>query len=276
MVTLFGEVFSEQLLLKNGIVTAILIVTLLILRAAAMRLVRRTKWASDQVKLRWTVQVRWAWLILLALGLVFIWAAELRSLALSVVAIAAAVVIATKELILCLSGSVLRAASRSFTVGDRIEIGGIRGDVIDIGALTTTLLELGPAHRRTGRAVALPNSLLLSSALTNETFTDDFVLHMITVPVAESADWEAAEARLLEVANEVCAPFLDDARKHLDATARRHGLPGFPANPSVSLQVPEPGKFNLLLRAPCRARDKSQTEQAILRRFFRHPSPPTA
>jgi small-conductance mechanosensitive channel len=230
-------------------------------------MVRRSGWASDQLTMRWTVQVRWASLLLLLLGLVIVWAEELRTLAISIVAIAAAIVIATKELILCLSGAFLRATSNSFTIGDRIEIAGVRGDVVDLRPLTTTILEIGPAHRRTGRAVILPNALLVSGPVVNETFTDAYVVHMITVPV-EPKRWRESEEALLEAANAVCAPFLADAEAHMAQAARRHGLPVFSVEPRAHVQIPDAGKLSLVLRVPTPARDKGQTEQEILRRFL--------
>jgi len=262
------DILTERVVLRDAIATAILIIAILLVRRAALRVVRRASWASEEIQLRWTVQVRWTSLFLLGLGLVVIWASELRTLALSVVALAVAIVIATKELILCLSGSILRATSRCFSVGDRIEVAGVRGDVVDLGALTTTILETGHGHRRTGRAIVIPNSILLASPLINERLADDFVFHVVTVPIAAEEDWQKAEQRLLAAADEVCAPFLEEARKYMHGTAERHGPPGFVAEPSLDLQPREGGNLTLLLRVPVRARDKGRTEQQILRRFL--------
>ena len=258
---------SDRDLLRNLIATAILVVVVFLARAVALRAVRRSAWASDQLTLRWSVQVRWGTFLVLVLGLVFVWAEELRTLAISVVAIAAAIVIATKELILCMSGSFLRATSNSFSIGDRIELEGVRGDVVDLRPLTTTVLEIGPGHRRTGRAVVFPNSVLMTAPVVNETFTEAYVVHLITVPV-DPGRWEAAETALQSAANAVCAPFLAEAETHMTKVARRHGLPVFGVEPKVSVQIPEAGKVDLLVRVPTPARDKGQTEQEILRRFL--------
>ncbi len=273
-----SQIFSEHDLVRNAIATALLIITILILRRTILGFVRRAEWASDQIQLHLMVRIRTAAMLLLTLGVVVIWSSELRTLALSVVAIAAALVLATKELILCVSGSILRATSRCFSVSDRIEVDGVRGDVVDLGLLTTTVLETGPGHRRTGRAVVIPNSVLLSKSVINETFTDDFVLHVIAVPVGDKDHWQEAEERLLEAAREVCSPIIDEAQKHMRQTAQRHGLPDFNVAPTVNLQVAEADKLRLVLRVPSRAQAKGATEQQILRRFLRAqttPSEPT-
>jgi hypothetical protein len=115
-----------------------------------------------------------------------IWAEELQTIAVSMLAFAAALILATKELILCVSGFVVRHASNSYSLGDHIEVGNIRGRVVDIGLLSTTVMEIGPqhnAHQMTGRALTFPNSLLLSNAVIRENYMGDYVMHIINVPV---------------------------------------------------------------------------------------------
>lgn len=64
---------------------------------------------------------------------------EIETFALSITAIAVALVIATKELILCVSGALYRASSKAFQIGDWIEIGPHFGEVVDHGIGSTTL-----------------------------------------------------------------------------------------------------------------------------------------
>jgi small-conductance mechanosensitive channel len=67
--------------------------------------------------------------VLLLLGLVLIWAPQLWTFALSLAAVAVEIVVATKEMILCISGSLMRASPRAFSVGDWIEVADVRGEV---------------------------------------------------------------------------------------------------------------------------------------------------
>ncbi|WP_217988336.1 mechanosensitive ion channel [Aliifodinibius salipaludis] len=110
--------------------TAILILVTIILRWLFSRYIRRSV-SSTELWRRWLVQSRNGLLLLLLLGLLFIWGEELRTLALSIVAIVVAFVVATKELILCVTGSIFKAGAGSFNIGDRIQIKDFRGDVID-------------------------------------------------------------------------------------------------------------------------------------------------
>ncbi|MFT5604801.1 MAG: small-conductance mechanosensitive channel [Paracoccaceae bacterium] len=119
--------------------TLLLIVAVITLRALSWRFIRRIVNAAE-LRRKWLVQSRNG---LVLLGLVIIWGEELRTLALSIVALAVAFVVATKELILCITGSIIKTASCSFDIGDRIQIKDYCGDVIDHNLLATTLLEVG-------------------------------------------------------------------------------------------------------------------------------------
>ena len=264
--------FSEHNALRNAIVSLLLLLVLLVLRRVVSRFLQGPSW-TDEVRLRSRVQLRTAVLVVWTAGLVIIWATELRTLAISAVAVAAAIVIATKELLLCLLGSVLRATSSAYTMGDRIEIAGFRGDVIDLRPLTTTIMEVGPGHRRTGRLIVLPNSLLLSSPLRHDSFTDEFVLHTITLALPREAKWQVVEQRILQAASRICADYSQQARQHLAQSAVRQGLPELSTEPRVYLQAPDFDRLHLVLRLPSPARDRGRIEQEILRAAFAEPIP---
>jgi small-conductance mechanosensitive channel len=204
-------------------------------------------------------------------GLVFIWFHELSTFAVSLVALAVALVLATKELILCLSGTALRAGTNAYTLGDRIEIAGTRGNVVDQNLLATTVLEIGPGHtssQYTGRAVIFPNSLLLSHPVVNETYMKEFTVHIMNIPLTIRDDWHGAERLLLDIAKEECAPFVDEAQHHIKQLEGKAWLDAPSVQPRVSIQLPEPGRINLLLRVPSPSHRTSRIEQAILRRFL--------
>ena len=260
----------NHVILRNLVVSILAVIVLLVLRRVVIRTVLK-KELPVEVRRRLLVNSRNAVLLFVLLAFVFIWAQELRTLALSAVAIAAAIVIATKELILCLSGSLYRASAGAFAVGDRVEIGNYRGDVIDQTLLSTTLLEIGPgqsSHQHTGRAIVIPNGMLLTAAVVNETFTQEFVLHLFPVPVKGDEDWKEAEKQLLDAANAECLPYLEDAKRHFAKMQRRFSLESTQIEPRISVFQPDPGRINLLVRIPVPARQKGRVEQAILRRYL--------
>lgn len=257
---------------RNIIASALLLTFVLLLRWFLAHHVRNSAISSPELRRRWLVQVRNGCFLLLMLGLVVIWSQELEKLAISLLAIVVAIVLATKELILCLTGSLLKMRAGSFSVGDRIEVNGLRGDVVDQTLLTTRLAELKPvggALQYTGRSITLPNSLFLSFAVSNDSELDQFILHSVVVPLARADNnWQAAESALMAAANAVSAPYLDEARQHIDRHARKQGLETTAVEPRIALSFPDPARIDLTLRVSAPARQGRRIEQEILRRYL--------
>lgn len=255
----------------------VLIVVFFMVRWLAIKAIRHWKTSSQELKRRWTVQVKNINVVILFLGLFIVWSSELRTFALSLVAFGAAVVLATKEMILCFMGGMYKASTRPFEVGDRIEINDHRGDVIDHDFLTTTLMEIGPGkdfHQYTGRQIVLPNSVFWSHPILNETSKSRYVLHVFKIPIKIFDDWRGAETVLLECAREVCAPFLNEAKYHLHRFGEREGIETPSVDPRVSIQFGEVDELYFMVRIPAPGPRTGRIEQEIIRRYLeRMPSP---
>ncbi|WP_150304682.1 mechanosensitive ion channel domain-containing protein [Pseudomonas saliphila] len=250
--------------------TGILLVSILVLRAVSARFIRRAVLAPE-LRRKWIVQTRNGLILLMLMGLVMIWGEELRTLALSIVAIAVAFVVATKELILCLTGSLLKSGARSFQIGDRIQVKDFRGDVIDQNLLATTILEVGPGrltHQRTGRMTIIPNALFVSEPVINESYTHDYVIHVFTVPFKREDNWRGAQQALMASAEKHCQPYLDKARKHMTRLTEHRGFDIPTVDPRVSIQLPTASELHLIVRIPARSGERSFIEQTILAEVF--------
>lgn len=262
---------STEILLRSGLSTLALIALVFLIRLGIHHTLLKAPEISVETRRRWTVSIRNLLLILFILGMIFIWAPRLQTFAVSIFAVAVALVLATKELIACLSGSGLRMLTKAYALGDRIEIGGIRGNVVDHNALTTTILEIGPgqtSHQYTGRAMVIPNSFIFEHPITNETYTKKFRLHIVTVPLSTDDDWKTAERLLLQAGEEEAAPYIEDARAYFKKLEGKYWLDAPSVEPRVTIQLPEPGRINLLLRIPCPTQYPSRLEQGIIRKFL--------
>jgi small-conductance mechanosensitive channel len=259
------QLIPDRVLLRHIISTVVLFVTVFGGRYIILRFVRRRLPTRDTLQLRWSSQVRAFSYAILAFGLFTIWAAELQALAVSFVVLAMAVVWATKETFACMQGAVYRLSSNAFQVGDRINVGAIRGDVIDPGLLSTTVLEVGKGHQRTGRTISIPNSLFMTEPVLNESLTGEFMLHLLTIPVDRDADLAAIERRALRAANDACADFIDDVRRPIALRYRRHGLTPPLVDPRITYQFVDTKTVNLILRIPVPTRLERTVEQRVLR-----------
>jgi len=262
--------------LRQAVQSAMLIAAALALRVILIQALQRATPASE-TRLRWQVSIRNFSLFLILAGLAAIWAKALETFWTIVLALGVGFVIATKELLQCLTGTILRATSKTYSIGDRIEIGAFRGDVIDLNLFSTTLLEVGPSkamHLRTGRTITVPNMKLLDTPIINESTMKRVVIHVMTVPIDLKADWKRAEEVLLAAAKEIAGEYLEEARASMASMETAYGLKGLPVQPRTSLQISEPTKGSILLRFPAPVGLQGRLEQEILRLYLTEMAPP--
>ena len=168
--------------------TTILIIGVLFLRKHIVLWIKSRESLTPTHKRQWIVRIRNITIFLILGILIVVWLEQLRTIAASIVVIAAAIVIATKEFLLNVVGFFYQKTAKFVSVGDRIDLGGgIRGDVIDENLMGITMLEIGPGektHQYTGLTTFLPNALFLSASVKNETFLwSDYVFHLMTIPI---------------------------------------------------------------------------------------------
>lgn len=249
--------------------TLVLIAVTLGVRSMLLRRFTSRQDVDATTRRRWIVTTRNT-VFLIILGIVVvIWLEQLRAVAATIVVIAAAIVIATKEFLLNIIGYIFQSTNKFVTVGDRIEVEGIRGDAIDQDLLGMTLMEIGSGEKTdqyTGLTVYVPNAKLLAATVKNETrLWGDYVFHLVTFPI----DDMYAEQALLEAARSVCAPFLDEARKSMTSLSRHHSLEAPSVDPRVNVQVAAADKINLILRMPVPTRQRGLLEQEVTRHYLK-------
>ena len=267
----FGWMTVDSSVFLDGLKSLILLVSVILIRTLVVRGISRNHALSMEDKRRWVVTTRNSMVFVILIGFVVIWAHELEAFAVSIVALAAALVLATKELILCLSGAALRVGGKVYGVGDRIQIAGHRGVVLDHDMFATKLLEIGPgqsSHLYTGRVTVFPNSLLFTNALVKENPGQEYGLYTLVVPLRSEGEWQRAEQALLAAAKVECGPFMEEAARQMKLLEQTNLLEAPSPEPRITIQLPEPGKIQLVLRFPAPDRGRSRVEQAILRRYL--------
>ncbi len=209
---------------------------------------------------------------ILFIGILFIWGQELRDFALSLVAVAAALVLATKEVILCVMGGLLRASTKLFEVGDRITVAGFRGKVVEQTLLTTALAEIGPgpkSNQSTGRLLKVPNSVFLSNGVTVIPSSHDFILHTIVLTLPLSADWEPLETMILESAKEIMSSYQDDFSKYAKKNQKVVKTYSLGQEPRVSFDLNAKDSMDLSVRLTVPYDGLGKTEYAIAKSFMK-------
>lgn len=146
---------------------------------------------------------RWLNNIILVLLFMSIFGNKLSGFATAFGLAGAGVTYALREVIVSIAGWFAILFGDFFVTGDRVLLGGIKGDVVDIGVLRTTLMELGEwvnGDQYTGRIVRVSNSYIFNSPVYNYNADFKFLWDEIMIPMRSKSDMELAKTILLETA----------------------------------------------------------------------------
>ena len=263
---------AEAEWLPRLVASIALVVAFVIGRQLAVRAVRGKADVIDPVRRRQVFYVRGVFNTLLALGLLALWLGQVQNIVLSLTAVLVAVVIATKELLMCVSGFALRAGASMFSVGSWIEVDGVRGEVVDYNLLSTTLLELSPpsrGHGYTGTIVVIPNSLFLAKRVRSEKLPRHFVQHNFTIYVEPGIDAVAAQQWLQKQATAEIADFAGLAEVVGRAADRRLSVNVQGPEPVVGVATSDVAKVAFPVRLFCPAARALELERDLTGAFLR-------
>jgi len=161
----------------------------------------------------------------------------------------AGVAVALQDVLASIAGAFSIGFSRLYAVGDRVQIGETRGDVIDIGLLRTTLMEVGSWVGRdlySGRIVRIPNSAVLKGSVFNYSQGFRFIWDQIKVVFTTASDATIARGMLLRVANDVIGEYLVEAQNSWNAVSDDYRTENPPLQPVVALTV-NAGSFEFIV-----------------------------
>jgi small-conductance mechanosensitive channel len=207
-------------------------------RVLEQTLPRRFGRANSRYKVRKFVIFSGYVTILLFLALLF--EDRLGRLGFAIGVIGAGVAVALQDVVASVAGAFAIGFSKLYMVGDRIQIGDTKGDVIDIGLLRTTLLETGNWVSRdmyNGRIVRVPNSAVLKGPVFNYSQGFQFIWDEIKVVFTTSSDYQFAREMLQRVAQEAIGDYLVEAEASWKAMSDYYQSENPPLEPTVTLVV---------------------------------------
>jgi small-conductance mechanosensitive channel len=152
----------------------------------------------------------------------------------------AGIVVALQDVIAGVAGWFAIGLSRLYSVGDRIQIADISGDVIDISILRTTLIETGNSVSRdlySGRVARITNAAVLKGQVFNYSQGFPFVWDEIRIQLSSSSDHDLARELLLSVGREIVKEYLPEARRSWQRVTDNYRIENSQLEPTVMLSV---------------------------------------
>ncbi len=231
-VTLVGvnSVNAHRLLLTLALVAFVVLVRYAL--HYLVRVVRRFTWA-ERFRFWFHQAVNLITAAFFLVALISIWVGPNAHLATVAGLIGAGVAFALQNFIIAIAGYFVILRGKSFSIGDRIIIGNVRGEVIALDFFQTTVLEMGQppsieteadpatwvmARQYTGRIVTVSNGEIFKEPIYNYSRDFPFLWEEIQLPVKYDADDARAERILLDVVKKCTMPIeqmTGEARSHL-------------------------------------------------------------
>jgi small-conductance mechanosensitive channel len=229
---------------QRVIVTAAIVVLVGVIWTTAGAVARRR--ADDEYSEFYVARViRYAACIVAVVAIALLWQVFQGRGPLVIGFLIAGLTFSLQEVIGAIAGWFNILTGHIYRVGDRVEIAGVHGDVIDVSLLRTKLLEFGsdqPAetdvstswvHGRqyTGRVIVLSNKSTFTEPVFNYSGALGFVWEEVTIPVAYGSDWELAERILEEEAATISAG--ETAERAIRELEQRYPVPQTEVEPRV-------------------------------------------
>lgn len=217
--------------------------------------------------------------IVIAIVVALAFASELGAVTTFAGLLTAGIAVALQNVILSVAGYFFLVGKYGVRVGDRVQVSGVTGDVVDIGLVRLHLMEVtgGPSPRPTGRVVVFSNAVVFqaNAGLFKQIPGTNFLWHEISLTLGPETDYRAAEKRLLEAVTHVFENYrerMEQQRRGMERALNTSSLREF--SPESHLHLTPTG-LEVVIRYPVElttaAEIDDQVTRALLEAIEREP-----
>ena len=187
--------------------------------------------------------------ILVLLVAIFTFTGKLQYLGISIGLISAGIAFTMQEVFLSIAGWVSIYSSNVYKPGDRIEMNGVRGDVIDISLTKTTLMEIGGwtnSDNYNGRIVRISNAFVFKGPVHNYSTDFPFLWDEINLPVHYGSDVQLTRQILMDAATQTLGDFPAQAQRHWRKMVQKYLIENAIVEPTIGIKLTDNWiEFNL-------------------------------
>ena len=207
-----------------------------------------------------------------------VWFQGVQSLATFIGLFSAALAIVMKDVILNIAGWIYIILKSPIRTGDRIEIDGIAGDVIDIQVFSFAMMEIKnwvDADQSTGRIVYMPNVFIFNKALLNYSKGIPFIWNEIPIAVPFESNWKKAKSILTNIAERYGEVISSKAEESIKEASKQYSLYNAQLEPKVYTKIDsDSSSIILTIRYMCSYRNRRGSAEKIyediLDEFMKH------
>ena len=184
----------------------------------------------------------------------------------------AGIAFASQEVIGSFAGYLNIVSSSIYRIGDRVRIGAVIGDVMDVSILRTTVMEIGEwvkADQYTGRIVTIANRAVFADPVFNYTQHWGYLWDEITVPITYASDWRRAVEVMLDHGQDYTEDLQTGAEARLKKMMDRYPLQQTKVEPTIYVTMTD-NWIELTLRYVVDARQRREVKGQLHRDLLQH------
>ncbi|APQ16154.1 mechanosensitive ion channel family protein [Maribacter hydrothermalis] len=145
-----------------------------------------------------------------------------------------------QELILSIAGSFYIFFVRVYKPGDRIEINNIKGDVIDIDSIYTTIMEMGEwvsSDNYSGRIVKISNAFVFKGPIKNYSMDFPFVWDELNILITYGSDTTLAKNLIMDNALELLSDYTEKSKAKWEEMVERYYIENATLEPTIAMNL---------------------------------------
>ena len=209
-------------------------------------------------------------LAVLMVVIITIWIENVQTLLVAYGIVGAGAAVALQDFFKNLMGGIILFTKKPYTIGDRIEIDSKHGDVMDIGLLYTSIVEMREwvgGDQATGRLTKIPNSRLMTGAINNYTQDYNFIWDEISIPITYGDDWQKARAIIKEVVDAETEQYQQNAKNYLELIREKYYIQERDTEPSIFMNLTD-NWINFTVRYVCPVYERRIVAHTISQRLM--------
>ncbi|MBJ2172890.1 mechanosensitive ion channel [Aureibaculum sp. A20] len=178
--------------------------------------------------------------ILLILVSLFYFSGSIKNFTIAIGVFTAGIAFTLQELILSLAGSVYIFLVKVYKPGDRIEINGIKGDVIDVDSIYTTMMEIGQwvsSDNYSGRIVKLSNAFVFKGPIYNYSQDFPFIWDEFNLPIKYGSDIELAKRIVIKIARKVLSDYTLNSKAKWNDIVNKYYIENAEVDPTLAITL---------------------------------------
>lgn len=235
------ETLWSNPMVQKLLIVAIGIVLLLFLNGLVKKALNRSIKDTDR-KYKARKAVNMIAYLLMVTVVLMVYSDQLGNIGVALGVAGAGIAFALQEVIVSIAGWLTILISGQVSVGQRVKIGSVHGDIIDIGVLNTTIMEIGgwiDGDLYNGRIVTLSNSFVYKEQVHNYSAEYPFLWDEIQVPIRTESDFVFARELFVKIVEEVCGEYAEQSQNQWKSLTNKYRVEKARVEPMVTLKFDE-------------------------------------